>query len=143
MSATSALAPDAAIALGIAATALPFADSADAASESWLRILRLQGEAGVALQALGVGEDMIDSGEPADKAAHAHAGDPHALTEVTEEATRIAEQRGADGIATTDLLRAVMHVYGEDFDRALRAHGTDRDELSARLGSRQPRAEAA
>ena len=28
---------------------------------------------------------------------------------------------------------AVMHVYGEDFDRVLRAHGTDRDEVLARL----------
>lgn len=131
MNGAPALAPDAAIALGIASTALPFADSAEAASESWLRILRLHGEAGVALQALGVGEDPIETGagEP-----HGHDGDPHALAEVTDEATRIASERGADGIATRDLLLAVMRVYGEHFDRALRAHGTDRDEVSDRLG---------
>jgi hypothetical protein len=29
---------------------------------------------------------------------------------------------------------AVMHVYGEDFDRVLRVHGTDRDEVLERLG---------
>jgi hypothetical protein len=26
-----------------------------------------------------------------------------------------------------------MHVYGEDFDRVLQVHGTDRDEVLARL----------
>lgn len=135
MNATTTLAPDAAIALGIASTALPFADSADAASESWLRILRLHGEAGVALQALGVGEDTIDRETADDEPSpHAHDGDPHELTEVTDEASRLAGERGAEGIATTDLLRAVMTVYGEHFDRVLRAHGTDRDEVSARLG---------
>ncbi|MHB1809035.1 MAG: hypothetical protein ACYCU0_07035 [Solirubrobacteraceae bacterium] len=136
MNATTSLAPDAAVALGIASTALPFAESAAAASESWLRILRLQGEAGVALQALGVGEGTIET-EPEgqdDEPRAARDGDPHALSDVTDAAARIAGERGADWIATTDLLLAVMCVYGEDFDRTLRAHGTDRDELSARLG---------
>lgn len=135
MTARAPLAPDAAIALGIAATALPFADSASAASESWLRILRLHGEAGVALQGLGVGEDRIEhsASDPADGGVMEHR-DPHPLSEVTEAAATIAARRGADGIATTDLLLAVMDVYGVDFDRVLRAHGTDRDELSARLG---------
>ncbi|HEY5194817.1 MAG TPA: hypothetical protein VIJ39_13245 [Solirubrobacteraceae bacterium] len=30
---------------------------------------------------------------------------------------------------------AVMHFYGADFDRVLRAHGTDRDEVIERLGT--------
>jgi hypothetical protein len=33
---------------------------------------------------------------------------------------------------------AVMHVYGADFDRVLRAHGTDRDEVIQRLGAKPP-----
>jgi len=28
---------------------------------------------------------------------------------------------------------AVMHVYGEDFDRVLQVHGTDREELLQKL----------
>ena len=31
-----------------------------------------------------------------------------------------------------------MHVYGEAFDRVLRAHGTDRDEVLERLGAGPP-----
>ena len=33
---------------------------------------------------------------------------------------------------------AVMHVYGEDFDRVLQAHGTDRGEVLARLRISRP-----
>jgi hypothetical protein len=38
------------------------------------------------------------------------------------------------GVGTSEVLLAVMEVYGEDFDRVLRAHGTDRDEVLERLG---------
>jgi hypothetical protein len=38
-------------------------------------------------------------------------------------------------VGTTEVLLAVMEVYGEDFDRVLAAHGTDRDEVLARLGA--------
>jgi hypothetical protein len=58
------------------------------------------------------------------------------VASVTEHAVRIAGERGANGVATADVLMAVMHVYGEDFDRVLRAHGSDRDEVLARLGAR-------
>ena len=51
-----ALAPDAAIVLGIASTAMPFARTPGDAAERWLRVLRLHGEVGAALQALGVSE---------------------------------------------------------------------------------------
>jgi hypothetical protein len=61
--------------------------------------------------------------------------DPVAL--VTEHAVSVAHERGAKAITTADLLMAVMGVYGEDFDLALRAHGTDRDEVLAELGSRR------
>ena len=44
-------------------------------------------------------------------------------------------RRGADRIATADVLMAVMDVYGDDFDRVLRAHGTDRDEMLERLNA--------
>ena len=57
---------------------------------------------------------------------------------VTSHAARIAGQRGASGIGTADVLFGVMHVYGPDFDRVLRAHGTDTDEVIERLGVSGP-----
>jgi hypothetical protein len=44
-----------------------------------------------------------------------------------------ADRRGAAGVATSDVLMAVMDVYGADFERVLQAHGTDRDEVIERL----------
>jgi hypothetical protein len=58
-----------------------------------------------------------------------------AVEHVTEHAVRIADERRARALSTRDILIAVMHVYGEDFDRALQVHGTDRDEVLARLGA--------
>ena len=59
MSSAPTLAPDAAMVLGIAATAIPFARTPEDEAERWLRILRLHGEVGAALQALGVSEDSL------------------------------------------------------------------------------------
>ncbi|HEX5308673.1 MAG TPA: hypothetical protein VFW38_06280 [Solirubrobacteraceae bacterium] len=134
---STTVAPDAAIALGIASTAMPFARTPEDEAERWLRVLRLHGEAGAALQALGVSEGRL--GEPAHAAAverASKAGEQRAdpVERVIDEAVRIAARRGCPGVATTDLLLAVMCVYGEDFDSVLQAHGTDRDELMQRLG---------
>jgi hypothetical protein len=129
------LAPDATVALALAATAMPFARDADEEAERWLRILRVHGEAGVALSALGVSEAPL---EGAAGPATAGASDPaprdrDATTHVTEQAAHVAAQRGAELVTTSDVLVAVMQVYGEHFDRVLLAHGTDRDEVLARL----------
>ena len=53
MSKKPMLAPDAAMVLGIAATAIPFARTPEEEVERWLRLLRLHGEVGAVLQALG------------------------------------------------------------------------------------------
>jgi hypothetical protein len=170
MSATLTLAPDAAMALGIAATAMPFARTPTEQAERWLRVLRMHGEVGVTLQALGVSEGSLgvpganaereprgaadperaaraDAEGPrvdSEQAAHANAERPdvvgvedgEAIARVTEGAVRIADRRGAAGVATSDLLVAVMDVYGADFDRVLQAHGTDRDAVLERLGAK-------
>lgn len=137
MSAGPALAPDAAMVLGIASTAMPFARTREDEAERWLRLLRLHGEVGIALQSLGVSEMALpqpQEGEARPSAGHPGGGDgPDAVTSVTEHTVRIAGERGATGVGTTDVLMAVMHVYGEDFDRVLLAHGTDRDEVLARV----------
>jgi len=130
------LAPDAAMVLGIASTAMPFARNREAEAERWLRLLRLHGEVGIALQALGVSETSLPL-PPADHDVDHDGGlgELDAVDAVTEQTVRIARERGATGVATTDVLMAVMYVYGEDFDRVLRAHGTDRDEVLERLNA--------
>lgn len=152
MNAGSMLAPDAAMALGIAVTAMPFARTPEDEAERWLRVLRMYGEAGIVLQALGVSEGplsasggspdhegrTIELGRTTDcKGGSALAGgdDRDAVALVTENAADIAGRRGAGGVGTRDLLTAVMEVYGEDFDRVLRAHGTDREEVLERLAT--------
>jgi hypothetical protein len=123
--------------LGMASTAMPFAESPEAEAERWLRILRLHGQAGVALQALGVSENALE--EPDDRAGGDQPGGTRreggdTVAEVTDGAIRAAAERGARTVGTSDVLVAVMDVYGADFDRVLRAHGTDRAEVLERLG---------
>ncbi|HEX3392733.1 MAG TPA: hypothetical protein VHS55_09230 [Solirubrobacteraceae bacterium] len=143
------VAPDAAIVLGIASTAMPFARSPEAEAERWLRILRVHGEAGAALHALGVSEGRLQelgrdadverwaqsarSNEPSAKGALAgERSDP--VERVIDQAVNIAGRHGRRSVTTTDLLLAVICVYGEDFDWVLKAHGTDRDEVVEWLG---------
>jgi hypothetical protein len=149
MDARPVLAPDAEMVLGIAATAIPFARTAEAEVERWLRVLRLHGEVGVALQALGVSEVPLGVSEVhagagglphGGRTGSANGGDRDAVTHVTDYAARIASRRCATGVTTTDVLMAVMHVYGADFDHVLWTHGTDRDEVLGRLGARMPAA---
>jgi hypothetical protein len=152
MSPKPTLAPDAAMVLGIAATAIPFARTPEDEAERWLRVLRLHGEVGHVLQAIGVSEDVIslpaENGH-ADPAASAGPGagagaagpDPaggeprDVIALVGQYAERIAVERGSAGVATTDVLVAVLQVYGPVFEQALRAHGTDADEVLERLAA--------
>jgi hypothetical protein len=132
------LAPDAAIVLGIAATAIPFARTAEDEAERWLWILRLYGEGGAALQALGVGEARLEAlaedarGEGSTPSA---GDDSEVIALVTEHAVALASQHGSQIVRTTDILLAVLDVYGADFDRVLRAHGSDSRELIERLAT--------
>ncbi|MCW3030254.1 MAG: hypothetical protein JWM66_387 [Solirubrobacterales bacterium] len=139
MTAPPTLAPDAALVLGIAATAIPFARTPEDEAERWLRVLRLHGEVGAALQALGVSEASLDDGgDPGEQqqgrgatAGERPAGDVISL--VGDRATHVALERGASGVGTTELLIALLDVYGDVFERTLRAHGTDADEVFERL----------
>jgi hypothetical protein len=137
MSAGAVLAPDAQMVLGIASTAMPFARTREDAAERWLRILRSHGEVGAALQALGVSEAprSLPTEGDRERDAHSTVEERDTVARVSEYATRIAGERGAKGVATTDVLMAVMHIYGADFDRVLQAHGANRDELIELLGA--------
>jgi ATP-dependent Clp protease ATP-binding subunit ClpA len=138
MGASPMLAPDAAMVLGIAATAIPFARTPEDEAERWLRLLRLHGEVGAVLQALGVSEDSLRNHaerierEPS-PVLDANAENSDVIARVGERASLIARARGAGGVGTTDLLMAVLEVYGAVFERALRAHGTDAEEVLERL----------
>jgi hypothetical protein len=132
---------DSAIVLGMASTAIAFASTPQAEAERWLRILRLHGRAGVALQALGVSEAPIEAaGAPAADARPdpARAREIDVVAAVTERAVETAARRGAQAVDTSDVLVAAMDVYGEDFERVLRMHGTDRREVLERLDAEQP-----
>jgi len=142
MSPKPTLAPDAAMVLGIAATAIPFARTPEDEAERWLRVLRLHGEVGHVLQSIGVSEDVISvshengHADPAAGGAQAAAGERRdVIALVGERAERIAVARGSAGVATTDVLVAVLQVYGPVFEQALRAHGTDADEVLERLAA--------
>lgn len=126
------LSQDAAVVVALAGTAMPFAYSAEDEAERWLRVLRIYGRVGTALQALGVGEapltaetDLEAGGTPPHR--------PDILDEVTRRATEFAAAREGDRVGTPDLLFAVFEVYGKLFDRALYLRGTSREELVERL----------
>jgi anti-sigma B factor antagonist len=129
---------DAAMALGLASTAMPFAASPQAEALRWLRILRLHGEAARVLCALGIGELPLPDADADQQGAHlAPAGRQarDAVTIISERAVQFARERNATAVGTGDILIAVMAFYGPDFERVLAAHGTDRDEVIGQLGA--------
>ena len=115
---------------------MPFAHSAEDEAERWLRALRLHGQVGAALQALGVGESPLMTGSAATRTALA----PAARARTCSTTSRVAlasspTAREADTVGTPDLLFAVLDVYGKLFDRALYLRGTSRAELVERLAT--------
>ena len=120
----------------LAGTAMPFAHSAADEAERWLRALRLHGQVGSVLQALGVGEAPLVTGAEQERpSGDGPARGPENLDEVTRRATAVAAKGEADTVGTPDLLFAVFEVYGELFDRALYMRGTGREELVERLAA--------
>jgi hypothetical protein len=126
------LSQDAALVIALVGTAIPFAHSAEDEAERWLRAMRLQGEVGRLMQALGVGEAplMADASDVLD----GHDGHTDPLGEpgverVAKTAERLAAERGAESVGTQHLLLAVLEVYGELFEHTLYVRGTGSAEL--------------
>jgi hypothetical protein len=135
------LSQDAAIVLGLAGTAMSFAHSREDEAERWLRVLRMHGRVGEALQALGVPEGpLMTYARPAPSPAAAPPASGNPVDAICRRAVRMANARSADRVATVDLLFAVLGTYGQAFDRALYIRGTSRDELLERLVSTPDRA---
>ena len=129
------LSQDAALVVALAGTAIPFAHSAEDEAERWLRAMRLHGQVGSMLQALGVGEAPLMTGsehEHSDGHGTPNLG-PDVLDHVTECAAQFALAREAETVGTEDILFAVLDVYDSLFDRALYLRGTSREELVERL----------
>jgi hypothetical protein len=134
------LSQDAALVIALAGTAIPFAHSAEDEAERWLRALRLQGEVGKLLQALGVGEAPLMGSQESPGGPHAETPGfgEDGLARVTRTAERLAGEREADSIGTKELLLAMLEVYDELFDHALYVRGTSREELVEHLGDPHP-----
>ncbi len=124
---------DAAMVLGMASTAIPFASSREEEAERWLRIIRLHGEAGAVLQSLGVSEGPLEGAAAREAHESAPRDSEDVVDRVGDVAAATAASRQAQCFTTVDVLDAVIDVYGNDFNEVLRAHGTDRQEVLERL----------
>lgn len=127
------LSQDAALVLALAGTAMAFSRSAEDEAERWLRAMRMHGRVGQALQALGVGESPLMTGSEA-RPGRPPLGDA-VMDDVTARAQDYASRRGGSAVCTTELLFALMELYGQTFDRALYLRGTSREELLERLST--------
>ena len=129
------LSEDAAIVLALADTAVPFAASPEDEAERWVRVLRLHGAVGAALQSLGVGEAPLQTAaQPASvRLLRRRPLGEDVVQMVTDEAYEFAHGRSAVAVCTVDVLFALFVVYGKAFDRALYVRGASRDELIERL----------
>jgi hypothetical protein len=121
--------------VALVGTAIPFAHSAEDEAERWLRAMRLHGQVGSTLQALGVGEaPLMTGGEQDQPEGHGTPPlGPEVLETVTDRAAEFAVGREAENVGTTDILFAVFEIYGKLFDRVLYLRGTSREELVERL----------
>jgi hypothetical protein len=132
------LSEDAALVLALAGTAIRFADSPESEAEHWLRILRMHGEVGAAMQGLGVGEKPLQPEEespgPAGTQRFRRGGD-NMVSLARTRAAENAVERGSELVGTVDVLHAVSGIYGSYFDHVLDARGASFEELSERLTS--------
>jgi hypothetical protein len=127
------LSQDAAIVLALAETALPFSTCREDEAERWVRVLRMHGQVGGALQALGVGEAPLETMADAPTARTPRRPGP--VGGVARAADRYAHGRSAKLVGTIDVLFGVFEVYGAAFDRALYVRGASREELIQRLAA--------
>lgn len=125
---------DAALVAALAATAMPFAHTAEDQAESWLRTMRLHGSVGQSLQALGVGEKPLVTGsDPVDETVGTPVPDGEVVERVMQSAAAFVIARGGEFVGTGDILFALFDVYGHAMDRALYLRGTSRAELFDQL----------
>jgi hypothetical protein len=129
------LSQDAAIVLGLARTAVPFASSPEDEAERWVRVMRLHGLVGQAMQALGVGEAPLES-PAAPRALRLLQSRDHSgaiVEDVEVRAFELAAERRGQLVSTVDVFFAVLDIYSGTFERAMYSRGVTRVELIAEL----------
>jgi hypothetical protein len=114
------------IAVALAATAMPFASTSCEEAERWLRILRVNGAVGNAMQALGLPEEPFEACPPFEEDGPTQAGSVDAV--IAAAVDELHERRG-EAITTEDLFVGVRNVYGPAFERVLAARGTTSSEV--------------
>ncbi|HKN94287.1 MAG TPA: hypothetical protein VJU60_08145 [Thermoleophilaceae bacterium] len=127
------LSEDAALVLALAGTAIRFADSAESEAEHWLRILRMHGEVGSAMQALGVGEKPLQPSDGGRATQRFRRGGGNVVELARARAAQEAARRGAGLVGTVDVLNAVGNIYGTYFEEVLYSRGPTLDEVKERL----------
>jgi hypothetical protein len=130
------LSEDAALVLALAGTAIRFADSRESEAEHWLRILRMHGQVGSAMQGLGVGEKPLQPDEHAPGSRGTQRfrrGGENMVALARARAAEEAAERGAGLLGTVDVLRAVAGIYGSYFEDVLYSRGPTLHELNERL----------
>lgn len=128
------LSEDATLVTALAGTAMSFSHSGQDEAERWMRALRLHGEAGQAMQSLGLGERPLEGlDSPLGVAEETPPLGQAAVDQVVHRAEQIAAEREAEAVCTADLLLAVLDVYGPLMERVLRLRGSSSEELVARL----------
>src|SRR5256885_10408943 len=122
------LSQDAAIVLALADTAVPYACSIEDEAERWVRVLRVHGQVGRALQSLGVGEAPLETAaQPkAVRLLQRRPNGENIVEIIADRARELARFRRSDVISTVDVLFAVLDVYDRSFDRALYIRGCSR-----------------
>ncbi len=124
------LSGDAALVVGLAATAMPFAHTAEDQAESWLRTLRLHGDVGSALASLGMSEEqLVARALPASECVGTPVPDGDVMERVVRSAMEFTIARGGQRTGTGDLLFALFDTYGRTLDRALFMHGITRSQV--------------
>ena len=125
---------EATLALSLARTALPFARTRNEEAERWLRVMRVYGQVGAALQALGVAARPLE--RPSDEASgRERRSTADTVDLVTFRAMDFARQSGANRVGTVHLLFGVLDVYGWAFDQELYRRGTSRNEIFEQLAA--------
>ena len=124
------LSGDAALVVGLAATAMPFAHTAEDQAESWLRTLRLHGDVGRALASLGMSEEqLLARAMPKSESVGTPVPEGDVIERVVRSAMEFTIARGGACTGTGDLLFALFDVYGRTMDRAMFMHGTTRSQV--------------
>lgn len=115
---------EAAAALALAEFTVPYAQSDADVVEAWLRALRREGSVGRALGELG-----FALGELSPRAEPAGPRRMRSVERVRSKAIGLARQRQGELVTTSDILFALLAIYGKLVDRVLYERGIKRSVL--------------